>query len=66
MSKPARAVTLALRRVEYSLLLPFVFALTWLELAPAALKENLARGTLCVALMVASMAVTDIIRVAFA
>ena len=66
MSKPARAVTLALRRVEYSLLLPFVFAFTWLELAPAALKENLARAVLCVALMVAGLTGTDMIRLAFA
>jgi hypothetical protein len=66
MSKPARAIALTFRRVEYSLLLPIVFALTWLEAAPADLKENLARALLCVALMVAGLAGADIIRLAFA
>lgn len=72
MSKPVRAhalavpLALAVRRVEYSLLFPIVFALTWFEAAPAAWRENLARAVLCVALMVAGLAGADIIRLAYA
>ncbi len=59
------SLILAFRATECALLLPLVFALTWLEAASPRTREDLARAALCVALMVAGITGTDIIRTAF-
>jgi hypothetical protein len=62
MKRSARALILTLRQLEYTLLLPFVFCITWLEAAPAHTREASARAVISLAMMVAGLSGVNIIR----
>jgi hypothetical protein len=62
MVQPFHAVVAALRRLEYLVLLPFVFCATWVEASPPETRDAVLRGIGSAAMMVAGLSGVTIIR----
>lgn len=62
MPRPIRALALSLRHAEYWLLLPLVFAATWVEHLPGEARHQLGVAAISVAMMIAAICSVSIIR----